>query len=118
LRNGELAVRLSFLLAEETMLEKPTITIEHPDNPGESMIINKSDFNPEIHKLFKPKKQKATESDPDAGAEAAVGGTEVEAPSRRGRKKAAAADTDAGAESSDKAPPVKPRGRKKGVGDE
>jgi hypothetical protein len=39
---------------EETMLEKPTVTIEHPDNPGQPMIINKSDFNPEIHKLFNP----------------------------------------------------------------
>jgi hypothetical protein len=100
------------------MLELETVTIEHPDLPGESMIINKTDFDPQIHKIFKPKKEKAIESDPDAGAEAADGGTEAEAPSRRGRKKAAAADTDARAESSDEAPPVKPRGRKKGVGDE
>jgi hypothetical protein len=29
-----------------------TVEIENPDAPGERMIINKSDFNPEIHKPF------------------------------------------------------------------
>lgn len=31
-----------------------TVTIEHPDVPGASMIVNKSDFNPTIHKLYEP----------------------------------------------------------------
>jgi hypothetical protein len=70
------------------MLELETVTIEHPDLPGESMIINKRDYDPKIHKLFKPKKPTAAESEPDAGAEANDGGTEAEAPRRRGRKKA------------------------------
>jgi hypothetical protein len=34
-----------------------TVKVEHPDNPGQSMLINKSDFDPEVHKLYveKPK---------------------------------------------------------------
>jgi hypothetical protein len=74
------------------MLELETVTIEHPDLPGESMIINKTDFDPKIHKIFKPKKEKAIESDLGAGAEANDGGTEAEAPKRRGGRKAAAAE--------------------------
>jgi hypothetical protein len=70
------------------MIEVETLTIEHPDLPGEPMIINKSDFDPKIHKIFKPIKEKAVESNPDAGAEANDGGAEAEAPKRRGRKKA------------------------------
>jgi hypothetical protein len=31
-----------------------TVTIEHPDTPGAPMIINKSDFNPAIHKPYEP----------------------------------------------------------------
>jgi hypothetical protein len=31
-----------------------TITVEHPDTPGALMIINKTDFNPEIHKIYEP----------------------------------------------------------------
>jgi hypothetical protein len=34
------------------MVPLETITIEHPDTPGERMIINKADFNPEIHKPY------------------------------------------------------------------
>lgn len=36
------------------MLQTETITVEHPDTPGASMIINKSDFDPAVHKLYEP----------------------------------------------------------------
>ena len=36
------------------MLQTETLIIEHPDNPGEPMIINKSDFDPAIHKPYEP----------------------------------------------------------------
>jgi hypothetical protein len=76
------------------MLELETVTIEHPDEPGAWMIINKSDFNPEIHKIFKPKKPKATETDSnfetDANDETAP--PELEPAKPRGRKKNAAAE--------------------------
>jgi hypothetical protein len=98
------------------MLELETVTVEHPDQSGASMIINKTDFNPEIHKLFKPKKPMAAESEPDAGAEANDGGSEVPAPRRQGRKKANEAESDASAESKDKSSKTeapKRQGRKK-----
>jgi hypothetical protein len=34
------------------MLE--TVTVAHPDIPGELMIINKSDFDPAVHKVYEP----------------------------------------------------------------
>jgi hypothetical protein len=98
------------------MLELETVVIEHPDLPGERIIINKRDFNPAIHKLFKPKKPSEIESEPGAGAEVSDGGSEAEAPRRRGRRKAAAAETDAYAEANDEgseAEAPKRRGRKK-----
>jgi hypothetical protein len=36
------------------MLQTETFIIEHPDNPGEPMIINKSDFDPAVHKPYEP----------------------------------------------------------------
>lgn len=36
------------------MFQTETITIEHPDNPGAPMIINKSDFDPAVHKAYEP----------------------------------------------------------------
>jgi hypothetical protein len=36
------------------MFQTETVTIEHPDNPGAPMIINKSDFDPSIHKPYEP----------------------------------------------------------------
>jgi hypothetical protein len=76
------------------MLEKPTVIVEHPDIPGESMIINKSDFNPEIHKLFKPKKQEAAKAETDAGGELSDESPEstTKPATTRGRKKPAAAE--------------------------
>ena len=41
------------------------VTIEHPDVPGTPMIINKSDFKPEIHKLYEPP---APEGEQNTGA--------------------------------------------------
>jgi hypothetical protein len=43
------------------MLE--TVTVEHPDTPGERMIINKTDFDPAIHKLYEPPTEEQTEAE-------------------------------------------------------
>jgi hypothetical protein len=53
-----------------------TVTIEHPDNPGAPMIINKSDFDPAVHKPYEPPPETPPEGDqkpqgegPPAGAD-------------------------------------------------
>ena len=76
------------------MLELETVTIEHPDNPGESMIINKTDFNPEIHKFFKPKKPAApkTESGSETDADDETAPPKSEPAKPKGRKKNTAAE--------------------------
>lgn len=38
----------------------PTVEIDDPNAPGGYVIINEEDFNPEKHKLYKPKPEKAT----------------------------------------------------------
>jgi hypothetical protein len=50
---------------EVTMIPLETVTVEHPDTPGAKMIINKTDFDPAIHKLYEP----PTEEQPSADAE-------------------------------------------------
>lgn len=47
------------LLTEEFMIELETVTVEHPDTPGATMIINKTDFDPAIHKLYEPESEDA-----------------------------------------------------------
>jgi hypothetical protein len=76
------------------MLELETVTIEHPDLPGESMIINIKDFNPEIHKLFKPTKPAApkTESSSETDANDKTAPPESEPAKPKGRKKNTAAE--------------------------
>jgi hypothetical protein len=60
------------------MLQAETVTIEHPDSPGEPMIINKSDFDPAIHKLYEPPAP-APEGDQKPGA-----GDDPNAPKQEG----------------------------------
>jgi hypothetical protein len=45
------------------MLE--TVTVAHPDIPGELMIINKSDFDPAVHKVYEPPAPEAPKTEGD-----------------------------------------------------
>jgi hypothetical protein len=49
------------------MIELETVTIEHPDIPGERMIVNKSDFDPAVHKPYKPPAPKPSKLEGGAG---------------------------------------------------
>ena len=35
-------------------MQPETVTVDHPDNLGAPMIINRADFDPAIHKLYDP----------------------------------------------------------------
>lgn len=70
----------------------PTVAIQNPDKPGEKIIINEADFDPEKHRLFEkssppkaaemvtPEESQETEdATPDDGLESTA------PPIRRGR---------------------------------
>jgi hypothetical protein len=69
---------------EKTMLE--TIAIEHPDTPGERMIIYKSDFNPEVHKPYEAPKPEGAGEDSNAPHEEGGGETEETKPKGKTKK--------------------------------
>jgi hypothetical protein len=39
----------------------PVLKVVHPEIEGEWMLINESDFDPDVHELWKPKEKKAKE---------------------------------------------------------
>jgi hypothetical protein len=58
------------------MLQTETLIIEHPDNPGQPMIINKSDFDPAVHKLYEPPPETPPEGDHKSQDEGAPAGAD------------------------------------------
>jgi len=47
-------------------MEMPMVKIQHPDDPERAILINQADFDPQIHKRWKPPRAKAESSSKQA----------------------------------------------------
>lgn len=66
------------------MTTVPTVKVKNPAEPGEFMIINQSDFDPDVHELYDPE---ATAEDAPADESAEAEAPAQKAPKSRKRSK-------------------------------
>lgn len=51
------------------MAKVPTVRVRHPESPDDYMVINKADYDEEVHELFDDEASSASDGDGDGGSQ-------------------------------------------------